>query len=825
MNATETVEIGSSDDEVEAIEQNNPKPQEKTSAAKTDVKKTTETNKKLTITVEDELKEPNLKSTKIVIEIDEVTSNKETETEVPSNIRSIFGVEHDVNDFSPEFMKLLDVCIDFEFSEGMTRILNRNLIPYYKLADKKHTEASEFRKFLENIIVQMKKNPEHKFSYLREVCMNLKSHALRKRAKLITLDKDSETSKKRRLLEVTPKNQIVDVIDLDNEPEAAAVIDVDNEPEDVIFVAEEKENLPIQITSVTSNFVEQPKQKKEDVPIEITSAISNIDPEQEQKQIEERIKGLEAHLQLCKEKIKFYDEMEVTDEDECVTSPYLMSDWFKGELVRVYKELCKLTKSDYKPSAKIGHIKIRITEGHPQGPAQKLQAWLKENREENGDLSFPDFIDIVKCVKAANEEDLLNWSKGQILEEARRLFTECGKALQKRRQKREWRDLVSKVEGAVDEDPADSDPLLWAKLEDNRRIARRKEADILEHYSQLTPGSAGKQRNKITVFKPSAVTTEIAGKKYIEISVDPTQVPTTSTNADFSYEVPIEYDPSCREQNLKTEPIDQKPLLIPQPIDPSDVIVCSDSDDYSTTDDEHSDVEFDDLPVNNNDFNPIPVKVELFEATENDVIAGNDSQRSTGDSEGVMHDTHNSIQKEDNTENKGSRIIENNTGARKNNTETDVLENNIRTSTLDQESDILANDTSANNYNIVNENITDLRYSQVEAVIEHAVATAVLPESADEINTNGEINIQEGVKIKEEPGLSAEETLKLMLEFDNNGLDNVQIKVLDCGEPQICIEISSSSDSESDDDEDNELDKVDQATNPDLQNAEPNIDR
>lgn len=65
------------------------------------------------------------------------------------------------------------------------------------------------------------------------------------------------------------------------------------------------------------------------------------------------------------------------------------------------------------------------------------------------------------------------------------LFTHCGRALQQRRQRREWRSLEwrhlsSREKG--ERDPADSHPALLARLEENRRAGARKEAEVLERW-------------------------------------------------------------------------------------------------------------------------------------------------------------------------------------------------------------------------------------------------------------------------------------------------------------------------------------------------------
>lgn len=63
------------------------------------------------------------------------------------------------------------------------------------------------------------------------------------------------------------------------------------------------------------------------------------------------------------------------------------------------------------------------------------------------------------------------------------LFRQCGQTLRKRRQQREYKDLLSLIPNKEDiDDPAESDPILLAKLEENKRIAKAKEEEILNRW-------------------------------------------------------------------------------------------------------------------------------------------------------------------------------------------------------------------------------------------------------------------------------------------------------------------------------------------------------
>ncbi|XP_045775165.1 uncharacterized protein LOC123874050 [Maniola jurtina] len=204
----------------------------------------------------------------------------------------------------------------------------------------------------------------------------------------------------------------------------------------------------------------------EDKPLQFTESIK----------LKYNIELLESEIARYKELIVKLEEQEVTDDN--FSSPYIRSNKYKEKIVKLYKELCTLTGAE---ATKRREVRLTAIEGHPPGPVKSLESFLNRNIGEDGNPPFPDFNDVVKCVETANVNDNLGWNKLQVMREASALFTHCGRALQKRRQKREWSDLLSRVKSEqCDDDPADNDPELLARLEANRRVAIKKEKDILE---------------------------------------------------------------------------------------------------------------------------------------------------------------------------------------------------------------------------------------------------------------------------------------------------------------------------------------------------------
>ncbi|KAM3959620.1 uncharacterized protein ACR2FA_006270 [Aphomia sociella] len=194
----------------------------------------------------------------------------------------------------------------------------------------------------------------------------------------------------------------------------------------------------------------------------------------------QRIKAIEARIKMLKNIIEELEEKEV--QDDTIASPYIQCDAMKSTIVKLYSELCSLTGDE---AVKRREVRFHLMNNRPQLPVRTLERLINENIGSDGNPHFPDFCDVIDCVYEANKTENLGWTTAQIMNEARALFTFCGRALQQNRQKREWRDMMSRVQYKLEQDPADEDPVLLARLEENRRIAIKKEADILDRFVKL----------------------------------------------------------------------------------------------------------------------------------------------------------------------------------------------------------------------------------------------------------------------------------------------------------------------------------------------------
>ncbi|XP_046969571.1 uncharacterized protein LOC124536946 isoform X1 [Vanessa cardui] len=394
-----------------------------------------------------------------------------------------------VND-NPLLTEFIDICLKLENSVEMIKVINKTLLKIYRKTDARFTQSQVFQKALRRANNLLKTEPSYKYSHIKDLCNILKSNNTKKRVPIITLTNNikenklpSLSCKRKSESDGNSKRQKTDIIDLDLS-EDISINGIDNEEEgklgaDDSLVDREKENSNISspIKNTDENTLLVPHKELEyDI---------NVHTD-----VNEKIIKIEEEIAYCKKVVARLDEAEVCFDTKY--SPYLKCERFKARIVSLYKELCKLTGEMPVRTSKV-HLKVR--DGHPAGAVLRLERFLNKNVGSDGNPMFPNFRDVVKCVLKANEKDNLGWSKQQIMKEASALFTHCGRALQKRRQKREWRDLLSKVKLEQCDDPADNDPELLARLEANKLAAVKKEKEILERYTKMQ--NMPPQRDKV----------------------------------------------------------------------------------------------------------------------------------------------------------------------------------------------------------------------------------------------------------------------------------------------------------------------------------------
>ncbi|KAJ2945463.1 hypothetical protein O0L34_g275 [Tuta absoluta] len=423
------------------------------------------------------------------------------------------------------FSDFIEKCLDLENSDGMIRIIHKNVVKCYEECDNEYRKSAKFQRVIMKALKQLEIDPDHKFSHVKNLVETLKLHKQKKRVQLTTLAtnlKDNGYHHKNGFPRKSRINSII--INSDDEQRDIPTINLDDYQNDIIEVLdEEKENhieskksiqnnqdlshddsyvqilehhkkLPDKnhhiennrnLPNSQENFLEPQVEVSWDASINIQAYSVQqeipIEYEPPPNENEGKIKAIEEQIAWCKQQITRLDETEVVDDS--VASPYVLCEKYKAQVVNLYKQLCTLTGDQ---PVKQRKVRLQVLEGHPPGPTKRLETFINENIGEDGIPLFPDFLDVVKCVMVANIEDNMGWSKQQVMREANSLFTQCGRALQKQRQRREYRDLLARVKVEQPEyDPAEEDLELQRKLEENRKIAVKKENDLLEKYVRL----------------------------------------------------------------------------------------------------------------------------------------------------------------------------------------------------------------------------------------------------------------------------------------------------------------------------------------------------
>ncbi|XP_061714776.1 uncharacterized protein LOC133523287 [Cydia pomonella] len=213
--------------------------------------------------------------------------------------------------------------------------------------------------------------------------------------------------------------------------------------------------------------VEEAKSKDVDKDSFLYGKENELDPNKQRQ-----IRKLEKTLKKLNRAIQKLEAQEVDFDDE-EDSVYLLTEKYKERMVRVHAKFCQLTNTKLPSQPR---ILIEPRPGLSAAPAKRLEAWINKKNT----VTFPDFHDVLRCVREANEIDKLGWSEAFIMEEARDLFVRCGRKLQRRRQENEWRLATSRI--TVNSDPAEQSDELKKQLEANRRLANTKETEVFDKF-------------------------------------------------------------------------------------------------------------------------------------------------------------------------------------------------------------------------------------------------------------------------------------------------------------------------------------------------------
>ncbi|XP_013200993.2 uncharacterized protein LOC106143448 [Amyelois transitella] len=418
-----------------------------------------------------------------VIEIKDM--NRETNNrQIKAHLEKVCSENRLIGEF-------IEKCLDIENSCGMLRVIYRSFLPLYFELEDNYKDSENFKKLIDMKLRALELNPNRKFSHVKSVCEVMKNFKRnRKKVQFITLATSAKAKspikrKRRHPKCLTPykkvKRKVVqenaNIILIDDHDESS-VISMKNtvttlanktiqDDDDVVIL----EDTPSKENNSTNSTVENGN-----IITNSHSSSKNCD-----NQIETTIKSLERQIEFYKKQIDHLEQQEVNWSD-MYNSSYIQCEKYKSCLVSLYKRLCSLTGQE---AIKRRKVKFMATDNRPQLPVKILENFINENIGSDGIPFLPDFMDVVMCVTKANSDGGLGWTQARIMSEARNLFTYCGQALQDNRKKRDWRYLLACARANPDDDPAEKDPELMERLEANRRIAVKKESDVLEKYVKM----------------------------------------------------------------------------------------------------------------------------------------------------------------------------------------------------------------------------------------------------------------------------------------------------------------------------------------------------
>lgn len=84
--------------------------------------------------------------------------------------------------------EFVEKCLNLDYSEGMSRIINNTLMKKYSEMDQDYKYSKDFQRILLKASRCIECDPDHKFSHLKTLCESMKQHRAKKRVEFVTLD-------------------------------------------------------------------------------------------------------------------------------------------------------------------------------------------------------------------------------------------------------------------------------------------------------------------------------------------------------------------------------------------------------------------------------------------------------------------------------------------------------------------------------------------------------------------------------------------------------------------------------------------------------------
>ncbi|XP_033330443.2 daxx-like protein isoform X2 [Megalopta genalis] len=217
--------------------------------------------------------------------------------------------------------------------------------------------------------------------------------------------------------------------------------------------------------------------------------VANDEEESEKSTTQKKVKLILKTMKKCELYIKKLEETEVNFDDED-NSNYMQLEKYKHRMVDLYNKYCQYTGENIDAGRQYLRPKHLSTTGiqtvdHAitnfiNSKVSKLRNLKKIGTFVNA-VIFPDYKDILDCVKRCNESNNLGLDVKQQQRIAKKAFIELGEYLQRSRRNDYW-DTFSLFLENQEDDPATKDLELHQKLLQNKKEGEQRLTNVFNEF-------------------------------------------------------------------------------------------------------------------------------------------------------------------------------------------------------------------------------------------------------------------------------------------------------------------------------------------------------
>ncbi|CAL7949266.1 unnamed protein product [Xylocopa violacea] len=223
---------------------------------------------------------------------------------------------------------------------------------------------------------------------------------------------------------------------------------------------------------------------------EIISTDTNDEKEHEKQiTVQKKLNTIVKTMKKCEKHIKKLEESEV-DFDSENNSNYIKLERYKQRMVELYNSYCKYSGQNAdaeRPYLRPKHFSTTgiVAVDHAITSFINSKIYKRRKLKKIGGfmnaLIFPDYSDILICVRKCNDSHNLGLDNKKQQQLAKKAFTELGEYLQRCRRNDYW-DTFSLFLENKEDDPASKDPLLAEKLTQNKKLGEKRLMDVFQKY-------------------------------------------------------------------------------------------------------------------------------------------------------------------------------------------------------------------------------------------------------------------------------------------------------------------------------------------------------